>query len=642
LKAYTSYTKAEPPFFNLSEFLTLPVLPLTAVAVVSYPILYFLGLVPMLVVNVLIAFVATGIYHGFKNATPNGAHSRSRAVPGYIVMLSLLPTFLVILGAELTVNAGMYILVTYQKTGVFYGWYFCAWMFVVFGIPGLYFFAQHLSYRRLLYFQARHFRPLSLSIIWDAELQIYMEEIVFLNTERKLLGNAFVNDRPAMRRAATRIMSLKERNAYLYNTVFATTVHIPKDADRLRISWYSVTEDCWYQEEIGFPFQKLVYIENNYPLDQSKLLRGERTDPVTLSLGEGGRVHLYNREYAVIEPVYLKPVPADEAKKKALLGFTMYEWLQDNTEKLEDSRVLLERVRQRSLLSDFACRWQVTGSGLEEHVLTAYDVRGGTDNGREAGFHILEMRFLPLMLEFSYACYRWARLHIDAEKLCGLLQTTGCAGADISFEINLDVEKGDVSFSVKCSGVVLPFTAFEKEIVSDSLSVVKKKIRKAKEKNTKNELLKRVYELIQQKAFAEAQELCRTTLEQYPEFALMYFYEARLLWYTQGYDASYAREEFFVEKTKGDPYALARIYNHYGCLLDEEKRYQEALTCFEKASATYPDEIMYKANIAEIYYKLNDPGQALRYADECVSKGYASDMISEIMALRSKKNEKAV
>lgn len=73
-----------------------------------------------------------------------------------------------------------------------------------------------------------------------------------------------------------------------------------------------------------------------------------------------------------------------------------------------------------------------------------------------------------------------------------------------------------------------------------------------------------------------------------------------------------------------------------GCLLDEEKRYGEALTYFEKASAAYPDEIMYKANIAEIYYKLNDPAQALRYADECISKGYTSDMISKIMALRDK------
>ncbi len=637
MKPFTSYTKAEAPFFNLSEFLTLPVLPLTAVAVVSYPVLYFLGLVPMLVVNVLIAFVATGIYHGLKNAAPNGARPRSRAVPGYIVMLSMLPAFLVILSAELIVNAGVYILVIYQKTKVFHGWYFCAWMFVVFGIPGLYFFARHLSYRRLLYFQARHFRPLTLSVIWDAELQIYMEEIVFLNTERKLLGSAFVNGRPAMRRATTHTMSLKERNAYLYNTAFATTTHIPKDADRLRVSWYSATEDCWYQEEISFPFQKLPYIENNYPLNQSKLLRGERTKPVTLSVGEGGRVHMYSREYAVIEPVYLKPVPADEAKKKALLGLTMYEWLQSNNEKTEDSRVLLERVRQRSFLADFACRWQVTGSGLEEHALMIYDVHSGTDNGREIGLHTFEMRSLPLTLELSYECYHWAKLHIDTEKLYGLLETAGCAEVDISFDINLDVEKGNVSFSVKGSGADLPFTAFEKEIVSDSLEVVKKKIRKAKEKNTKNELLKRVYELIQQKAFDKAQELCRTALEQYPEFELMYFYEARLLWYTQGYDASYAREEYFVEKTKGEPYALARIYNHYGCLLDEEKRYQEALTCFEKAFATYPDEMIYTANIAEIYYKLNNPGQALRYAEECVSKGYTSDMISEIMALRSKR-----
>lgn len=635
--SFISYTKAKAPFFNLSEFLTFPVLPLTAVAVVSYPILYFFGFVPMLVANILIAFIANGIYHGYRNATPNGAHSRPRAVPGFVAVLALLPSFLIILSAELIINAGVYILVIYQKTGVFHAWLFCVWLFVVFGIPGLYFFARYQSYRRLLYFQARHFRPLSLTVISDGELGIHLEEIAFLNTERKLMGSASAGERVSVaRRNDMHTMSLEKRNAYLHSSAFSTTIHIPKDADRLRLSWYSATEDSWYQEEIVFPFQKLVYIQNKYPLDQPKLLRGERTHPVTLSVREGGRIHLYNRETDIIAPVVVKTVTADEEKKRALLGFSAYEWLQDHREAPEERHALLERVRLRTLLSDFICRWQVSGSGLEGHVLHVCDVRGDTDGGREIDFHVFEKRFLPLKLELSYACYRWVKFHIDAEKLYRLLQTTGYADADITFDIHPDVEKGDASFCIKCNDVVQPFTAFEKEIASDSLNVIQEKIRKEKEKHTKNELLRHVYELIQQKAYDRAQDLCRTALEQYPEFELMYFYEARLLWYLQGYEASYVKEEYFVEKTKKDAYALGRIYNHYGCLLDEEKRYGEALPYFEKASAAYPDEIMYKANIAEIYYKLNDVAQALRYADECVNKGYTSDMISEIMALRNR------
>src|SRR5690606_20169937 len=85
------------------------------------------------------------------------------------------------------------------------------------------------------------------------------------------------------------------------------------------------------------------------------------------------------------------------------------------------------------------------------------------------------------------------------------------------------------------------------------------------------------------------------------------------------------------EKTAHDAYALSRIYNHYGCLLDAEQRYKEALPYFEKAAQTYPEEIIYTANVAEIYYKLKEASKALQYANKCSDKGYTSDMMSEIL-----------
>jgi hypothetical protein len=76
---------------------------------------------------------------------------------------------------------------------------------------------------------------------------------------------------------------------------------------------------------------------------------------------------------------------------------------------------------------------------------------------------------------------------------------------------------------------------------------------------------------------------------------------------------------------------LAQIYNHYGCLYDEEKRYGEALERFKKAYASYPQQLFYLANIAEIHYKLKDAKQALHFAQECIAKEFTSDMVAEII-----------
>ncbi|PTB97395.1 hypothetical protein C9994_03140 [Marivirga lumbricoides] len=67
-------------------------------------------------------------------------------------------------------------------------------------------------------------------------------------------------------------------------------------------------------------------------------------------------------------------------------------------------------------------------------------------------------------------------------------------------------------------------------------------------------------------------------------------------------------------------------------MLDEERRYNEALTYLEKAHATYPEEIIYLANTAEIFYKLKAVQQAIAYAKECEAKSYISDIIRKVLS----------
>ncbi len=619
LKNYTHYRKAEEPYFNLSELLFFPVTPLAVVAVVSYILLFFLGLFPTIVVNVIAAIVANTIYLGLRNFSPNGGTRRKTD------FVETLPTFFIILGLEFIINVGVYIVVTYQKTGVFYGWFFYGWLFVVLGIPILYFLTRHLAYLHLLGFQNRCFKSLYLSVAYDAELQVYIEKIAFLNTKKKLAGQPYIDGHVVLPYPEQlKAMSLEDRNRYLYGRIFSETIYIPIDTDRLVLSWYSLTENIYYQDEIEFPYSKLFYEENNHTPNT-------RIKPITLSIREEGRIGLYSREGTIIEPVTFKGVPADESKKRKVLGFTTYEWLQ---KKSDNNHVLLEQVKRRSRLSGFVCNWQLTGHGLERHDTEVDLVQTYEDFGRTIVPDTFVKRPLPIQIELSYDRYSWAIFYIDPEQLYELLQATGHTGSDISIEVNLDIEQGEASLSIKSGDVLLPFTAFEKKIAPHSLEVVQGKFQKEKKEKKKHELPVRIYELLQQQAYSEAQTLCTSGLEQYPDFLLLYFYEARILWYTQGYEASYAKESYFIAKTHEDAFALGRIYNHYGCLLDEQNRYREALSYFEKAAATHPKEVIYQSNIAEMYYRMQDTKQALHYADECTRRGHTSDIISEILALR--------
>lgn len=111
----------------------------------------------------------------------------------------------------------------------------------------------------------------------------------------------------------------------------------------------------------------------------------------------------------------------------------------------------------------------------------------------------------------------------------------------------------------------------------------------------------------------------------------VYFLKARLLWLREGIPAYLAQQETFVEKASHDAVALARLYNLTGCALDVEKRYEEALPYFKKAALTHPQEPMYVANVAEIYYKLQMPKEALKHAKAAQASGNKGGIVEEII-----------
>lgn len=138
-----------------------------------------------------------------------------------------------------------------------------------------------------------------------------------------------------------------------------------------------------------------------------------------------------------------------------------------------------------------------------------------------------------------------------------------------------------------------------------------------------NDLKNQDWDLAEQKADA--------VLIMDPAMAQVYFLKARLLWLREGISAYLAKQDYFIDKSAHDITALARLYNLTGCALDVEKRYEEALCYFKKAALSTPTDPIYIANVAEIYYKLGKPDEAVKHAKIARENGNEGEILNEII-----------
>lgn len=152
---------------------------------------------------------------------------------------------------------------------------------------------------------------------------------------------------------------------------------------------------------------------------------------------------------------------------------------------------------------------------------------------------------------------------------------------------------------------------------------------KIKEKS-KFALLQAAWNDLKNKDLELAEQKGDAILKIDPEFGQAYFLKARLLWLKKGIPAYLEKQEEYIKKASHDIATLARLYNLTGCALDVEKRYEEALPYFKNAALTATNEPMYLANIAEIYYKLKNPKEALNYVQKAKQSGHSSEMMDEI------------
>lgn len=144
-------------------------------------------------------------------------------------------------------------------------------------------------------------------------------------------------------------------------------------------------------------------------------------------------------------------------------------------------------------------------------------------------------------------------------------------------------------------------------------------------------LLQSAWNDLKNKDLDLAEQKANATLVIDPNFAQVHFLQARLMWLRDGIEVYLANQDSYIDKASHDVVTLARLYNLSGCAMDIEHRYEEALMYFKKAALTAPHDPMYVANVAEIYYKLRKPKEALKHAMAARANGNQGDILKEII-----------
>ncbi len=643
---YKQYERIDEPYFDSTENIVFPLGVLLVTMVITYFSLYFAGFPFTCFLYILGSFFINLLFHGLKNATPNGNNynGRSTGIPGSIVFLSLLPSYLAILSILTIANVGTYLIVQYQKTAVFNDIAFYIWAFIMFGLPILYHVFRHTKYNYLLYSQAISYTEISLRIKHDPEFLIKIDEIHFINcTKKRIAKCTFKKGREFESQKTLASLNIAERNKILFSPAFDERMSVPVNTNLVKIGYYSISEDLYYQDEIVFPYNQLIFEQNKYPLDKSKILRGKTTNPLSINFHEKGEIKIFSGTKLLLQ----KKLKTNFEKKK---NNNEYKEIMKSSENKEAFSTLLldnetrERIKTRQEIKENLFNWTLHLDLSHNHLICVYDCNNGeslrkrfTDLNIKQS--ILETSLPREILFYSDAFNRtkWLEIAIDTEKLYEIIGKN--KGTTFELFLTVNVEDGTIALNLKIEDQSIEFDFWQKNIHVESLLEIQNKIKDKKKTIEKNNVYNNIYELMQKKEYSKAQELNNKAIAENPTDGMLYFYEARLLFYIQGKKTCYDKEAYFIEKTSHDPRALAHIYNNFGCMLDQDLKYKESLSYFEKANELVPEMAIYVANKAELHYKLKNRKEAISLAIEAQEKGDTSKIVKEILKNNGKINE---
>ncbi|WP_343697813.1 tetratricopeptide repeat protein [Flavobacterium sp.] len=633
MKSYSSYKRVDPVYFSGEIFF--PVGLLFAAEFISYFLLYFLGLGFAVFFNAAIAWC--GYFFYFYYGKSHGG-----------ISLEFLFGFVLVTAFLLFVDYGVYALVNYQKTGEFNGLHFLIWLTIVLGSPTVYYihyFGSH--YRARVRLANRYFKS-TFSVYHDRELLMHIDSISFVNSSKYLISDIKLENNVCFySEDELAEMDIQSKYYHLNQSAFSGLIHIPFNADKFEISWFSIVEDKYYKVSVPFPIQKLELEEEKYPLDEPKSIRGKKSKRIYLHIYQNGGLKLYSDDLVFIDFTSNDSVEIsqEEKEEKLIVNRSCHNFYNNEKrfsqliEKIKKSNHIQERFEMKDKL----VVWGLEFSGLDKRNYLEI-------NDNYFKYYKIEkeviaepaLRHLPKKIIFVHRgsyLRTWMRIHVNIQKLNQKIEEVLDSGSEkqILFSLDFkDADANDLVFTVTGNTKKVIFSDWEIEIDEYRKKEINEEDLEKKEDETKRALLKEGWDFMFAKNYEAAQKNCDAILAIDSQYASAYFLESRILWYTKGYEASFSKRHYYFTKTEHEPPVNALIYNNYGCILDIELRYEESLSYFEKAIEINPKEPIFVCNLGEMYYKLKQPEKALKEARRAKMMGYESAMLNEILANKGK------
>lgn len=633
-KNYRFYEKTDEVYIS-SEF-AFPIAVLFIASLITYGLLYFFGIFIAVLFNVIISFIGNFYFYYY------GKSSTAITVE-FLIRVALVS------GVFLFIDYGVYALVEYQNTGVFNKLYFYLWLTLILGVPVLYYIFQYSRYYFKETTMAITYLKVPLTVHHDRELLTVIDNILFVNTTNRTMSDIKL-EKPLCFYSEDELLKLEDDNSihhYVEKDVFYSRINMPFEADTLFMTWYSIIEDKYYDIELHFPFEKLVIEQEKYPTNVSTVLRGKKTEMINLHIHTNGGIRLFNNDSVLIDVSESIPtlITDEERNKKIDFHRNSHNYYRDPKafsnliEKIKSS----DGIEERFLINNKLIPWGLTVSGLKgRNYLEVFDVSFSKYKIEINEIETPKSRFLPKKLEIVYRgnyLYDWLTLRINTQKLYHSIQRLIDANDEIpvTFEIVFEDSLTDLNFRIIANEKSIVFNDWKITIHRDRKQDMDDHLLDIDEDQQKHTLYKEAWDLVASKQYDLAQAKCDAIKAIDPRFGFAYFLEARLICYKEGIEACYAKKDYFIAKTQHEPAALAHIYNNYGCLTDQESRYYESLSYFEKAILSNPKEGIYVCNLAEIYSKLNNPKKAFEAAEKAKKLGHESSTVNAILESKGRR-----
>lgn len=558
-----------------------------------------------------------------------------------------LPMLLSLVGM-LYLGFGFYHLALYARTGVLNQLYFYTWLALTIIVPAVYFGPSILRKHLTAIEMAKHYLNILVSVSHRNELPILIKEIRFVCTANKRqtslpLINKYADEHhPILPLFESREKQIREPANY----PVSLRTNIPVKSDRLFVSWYSFAENCSYTAELPIAVDlipyRLIRLNELYQDLPAFAPSRKQADRIHLQIRPEGCVCLFDNK-SLLQTGTGTPHLATSTQVSHDTEILLKKYNLDGQEskfiaaiqQLHDSG----RFRRLSVLYNISPRWSMTIHGVDESA--CFDVRSVTFGEERYSLDELASsvsRPLPRFVEFLYPeddhVATWLKIFIDTNALLQAIYPAEDYHTvlDINLSISiLNYNPDSVKLQITRHGNTYDFSEFIVEIIPHRVEGAIASATLHKKQRETFQLLNSAWDDARSQNYTSAVNRLNTLLSTAPDETQIYFLQAYLALKMNGVDSYLSHYESFIQNAASDNRILARIYNLTGCALDEKHQYEQALAYFIKAYEIDPKVNIYLSNIAELYYKLDNPDKAKAYAKMAVEQGSDTDIVSKIL-----------